>query len=201
MSYYLENNIDYLNNNSNKYLDDFISKLNISNKICNIKKCPNYVLCSNMEPDYILKYNNGTCNQCNKLFGKWKNGIKLTTTPNIKCENCYKTTYCIKTDCEHNLCLKCLKHFYFDIARINSPEPLFPFPEIKTEYYYCLDNEIVSDITMLPEVIEYKKKYNDWTYEKMDNQLRYEEEIAKNSSKNLCPVCNVINKIDSKFKM
>ena len=53
------------------------------------KKCPNYLICSNLNVDNSY---DGICSDCNNLFGKWRNKshiLKIKDTVDIcpLCEN------------------------------------------------------------------------------------------------------------------
>ncbi len=73
---------------------------------CQPIKCPNFRLCSNASPQWVLFCHGGRCGNCNICFG-----CNLTFTD--KAEECVvcmedKTTF-IKWQCQHDLCVDCFR--------------------------------------------------------------------------------------------
>ena len=78
---------------------------------CELKKCPNFILCETYVPEETLDCYYGLCYQCSiayKLCGKGKGTLKVFE--NTKCAHCEKNTKCIEQSyCNDILCLECFK--------------------------------------------------------------------------------------------
>ena len=82
---------------------------------CQPIKCPNYILCGNMNPQCILSCHHGLCTSCDILFGTWRGskGI-LEISDNAVCSICLKIKQGIsQPNCNNILCFKCFRRCYF----------------------------------------------------------------------------------------
>ena len=175
------------NDDENKYYKD----PNIECKYdCKIEKCPNYLLCREIMPKYMLLAHDGLCMNCDISFGRWDGGKGiLTFKNNIQCPICLETNHAISLPkCNHFICINCFFNcYYYDRIYVkNNPPPQFPYPkEIENEY----DKDPDIDKWKNDELIQkWDKKYNEWYDEK--DTLSYKGEYISN-----CPLCSLKNDI------
>lgn len=100
---------------------------------CRLQECPNFRLCGNREPQFILDFNQGVCNACTAHFGPHL--LDFYDHCTFECPVCLRTTdHPIGLPrCSHRLCLDCFRVIYLDET---SPFPAFPYsPEQENEYF------------------------------------------------------------------
>ena len=77
---------------------------------CTLKECPNFPMCRNRRPFYILDSHDGFCPICAIVIGR-----KLETVESALCVGCQKTynEAIQQPQCQHCLCSRCFKNIYF----------------------------------------------------------------------------------------
>ena len=125
---------------------------------CVLIECPNYVLCNNKGPQWVLSCSNGICIDCDLTFGTWKGGKGILETKlDIECCVCLEE-HCLGISlpkCVHFICVICMKKRYF--PKHNPVFPKFPYPELEDEYDDDPDNE---KWTMYPLILQYQRIWN-----------------------------------------
>lgn len=145
-------------------------------------KCPNYIVCGSMLPEWVLCCHSGTCRSCNVKYGTWKRKIGkgniLTFIDNIECPVCLETGRGVQqVFCDHYLCINCFKTMYEkDYTRDYSKEPPFPYPELKAAYY---DQDNDDKWKEYPLITKWQDKWDEW----------YNDELKTPQSMTLCPLC------------
>ena len=78
---------------------------------CKVEKCPNFTLCKNYVPKFMLDEYYDLCYECSiayKPCGKGKGVLKVFKEK--ECEKCKRNTECIEQAfCDHILCMDCFK--------------------------------------------------------------------------------------------
>jgi hypothetical protein len=107
----------------NEYEKDNI----ICNYNCLPKKCPNYILCNTMAPEWLFGCHSGMCMNCNITFGTWKGGKGIPEIKdNTECPICLETKICItQPKCEHFTCIDCFKRCHYGDDFLDDPIFLF----------------------------------------------------------------------------
>lgn len=160
----------------------------ICNFNCMPKKCPNYVICSNRAPLFILEFNNGVCNECVTRLGKClenptpSNPILEILNNTEECPVCLQVVdKTVKNPrCIHKLCFQCLKAIYwYEDSLFMDIRPTFPIT-VGVEEEYLVEPEIYINNEL---VIEWKKQLGSWN----ENRLKF----VMNNKKYLkhCPIC------------
>ena len=77
---------------------------------CKPIKCPNYLFCNSLCPQWYLYCHKGFCVNCAICYGKL-----LNTMDNVKCTFCTKknTLGVQNPKCDHYLCVDCFKRLYY----------------------------------------------------------------------------------------
>ena len=74
------------------------------NNHCELKKCNNFIICNEKDPQWLLNCHYGCCNECYQIYGP------LNFLEDIKeCCICFENKKQIKLTCNHKLCLDCFK--------------------------------------------------------------------------------------------
>lgn len=152
---------------------------------CSLQQCPNFLICGNEEPYFMLIFNNGVCNECFSKFGPCiqnsnpSNPNLIFDYENFDCPIClqYVDVKVKNPRCDHCLCIKCMKGIYFtDIEYPN--EPQFPYPNTENEYYED-PNLFLNDI----QVQLWKRSIGSWNEERVHYILENRKYLKH------CPVC------------
>lgn len=103
---------------------------------CVLIECPNYIVCENKNPQWVMGCHTGLCFDCELGFGEWINGKGILETK-------YEVDCCVCLDesclgislpfCSHYICVSCMKKIYFP-KNYEIREPKFPYPELEIEY-------------------------------------------------------------------
>lgn len=97
---------------------------------CQPVECPNFKVCGQVCPKWLLGCHDGRCWSCNFHFGK-----NLTfLEEDQECPICLETKpSVVQPNCTHSVCIDCFKR-----TRVDGPErrppPPFPFPDQEDEY-------------------------------------------------------------------
>lgn len=80
-------------------------------KNCVLEKCPNFILCKNYIPKFMLEEYYDICYPCSIQYKPCGNGKGiLKTFINHECEKCGDKTECIECSfCDHIFCMQCFK--------------------------------------------------------------------------------------------
>lgn len=112
---------------------------------CQPIKCPNYLLCNNIGPQWYLYCHDNRCCDCDIRFGKWNNKNNkgnLIFMDNLEeCCICYENNRIgvSQPRCDHFICINCFKKCYYAKSLEYPP---FPYPsDIEDEYDNDPDNE------------------------------------------------------------
>ncbi len=151
---------------------------NIScNHNCQPVKCPNYIICGRLEPQYILWCHKGVCmSPCGILF----HNKHLQFFENIECPICLETKICVKQlHCDHKICTDCFKRCHLP-PYWNDPEPEFPYDsELEDEYYSHWENPRWRND---PLIQKYERDSKNWEIER-------EIREANESYLKVCSIC------------
>ena len=104
----------------------------------------------------------------------------LEISNDLECPICLEIKKCISQPrCEHTVCIDCFKRCYY-VNENYEDEPMFPYPDIKDEYYNDTENSKWDNDYPLIKI--YNEEHNKWDDEKTE---KYEkEEYLRN-----CPLC------------
>lgn len=155
---------------------------------CKPVKCPNYILCDSVHPQWVADCNFGSCANCAIM------SVHVVEMGELECPICIDTVLCIKQrNCDHHICLTCWKrcdyeiHFDSSLHRchcgdpdeVNEPE--FPYSAETEDAYY--DREM-NDHTWSEDelIIAYNNAWNEW--DEARGRKRDNEENLR-----LCPIC------------
>jgi len=122
------------------------------------KDCINSDICLNFcDDDKIL------CNECNALFGKWRNGpsILKKTKDEQECPICQSKGECyFRPFCNHFLCIQCFQKFLYGIQ---PNKPTFPFKNKESEFWTNTEyqKQCQNDKSVILYLID-MKKYDDY---------------------------------------
>jgi hypothetical protein len=156
---------------------------------CRAEECPNYWICGNSAPLFMLEFNNGVCNDCITRLGKCPENsspsdpildhLELETPED--CPVCFQSVMNMVKNprCCHALCLSCFKAIYWSDDTLIQDLPSFPYSEQKEEEYYLDPNLFLHD----PLVIRWKKQIGSWN----ENRIQYILENKKYLKH--CPIC------------
>ena len=97
---------------------------------CQPMKCPNFLVCGRIEPQWVLRCHKGLCiSPCTTSFGY------LQFTDNEECPICLEIKTCVKQlQCDHKTCVDCFKRCHLP-PYWDDPQPEFPYDsELEDEY-------------------------------------------------------------------
>jgi len=156
---------------------------------CTPRECPNFLVCGNTEPQFILEFNRGVCNACTVSFGpNWENDapsnpileVDYTYHADADCPVCLlaKTPRIKNPRCSHYLCIACIRLIY-GLDGLPEGQPPFPGPEPTEEEYYARPNWFIND----PLVQDWKRRMGSWNEERMRYVLTHSQYLKH------CPLC------------
>ena len=150
---------------------------------CQPIKCPNYILCKTIAPQWLFYCHGGMCMNCNILFGTWKGGNgKPKIIDNMECPICLDTKACIsQPKCKHFTCIDCFKRCYWGDENYDiENKPKFPYDsEIEEEYYDNTEDPKWENDEL---IIKYNKEDEEW-------ERKREEHFNKEENLKQCPLC------------
>lgn len=141
---------------------------------CVPRKCPNFLVCGSIDPEWLLRCKRGTCVHCDMSFGK----VLTLSTEDEECPICFDTKPLVQLlNCDHKVCVSCFKRCWNGPPRTG--EPQFPYPEREDEY-----DEGGPDhpLNFDPLVIKYNRDWNRW-----DDEWNYR--YGQENSIRKCPLC------------
>jgi hypothetical protein len=139
---------------------------------CTPKKCPNYLVCRCIAPEWYYHCHRGTCMNCAMMWGN------LEFTDNIECPICFETKKGVKQlKCDHKICVDCFRRCNYGEKK---PQPVFPYSnEIEEEHDEDHDNpKWLED----PLIVKYRLE---WIQYEIDEDTTYEKE----ASLRICSIC------------
>ncbi len=144
---------------------------------CEPVKCPNFAMCGEADPKWVLSCHDGRCLYCNMFFGK---NLAFPEEPQ-ECPICLETKpSVVQPNCSHTVCIDCFKR-----SRFNGPprtgEPQFPYPDLEDEYFET-GNESSNPMFFDPLVMKYNEDWNRW-----DNA--WQESYTREGNLRKCPMC------------
>jgi hypothetical protein len=150
-------------------------------------KCKNYIICEDLLPRWWFKCKgNYLCINCHMMFGTWgsventhigKGTLKISN--NLECPICFEIKQCISQPrCEHSVCIDCFKRCYY--GEKCEGEPIFPYSDVKDEYYDDQENPKWDDYYPLIKI--YNEEHNKWD-DKNTEKYNTEEYLRK------CSLC------------
>lgn len=141
---------------------------------CEPLQCPNYIVCDNIAPQFILDCHGGVCPGCNISIGS------LVTKKDKECSVCLKKTLGILRECKkHYFCLDCFKRGWY--GHLDNP-PEFPYSEEVCEKWERLHRRLDKFLARHPLIEDYDAKYDKW----LDEQdIRYRRNVEKRT----CQLC------------
>lgn len=86
---------------------------------CRHIKCPNYLLCGVIAPQWVYNCHNGRCGNCNISFGKDLTFKQSQEECGICLEN--KSSFVQLPACNHFICVECFRECYW--PKNNDGEP------------------------------------------------------------------------------
>jgi hypothetical protein len=97
---------------------------------CKILPCPNFTVCGNSYPEWLLRCHRGLCQNCNMLFK-----YLVFTENEEECPICFEKKLHVKQlNCNHKICVDCFKRCYIP-PYWNDPQPDFPYSsDVEDEY-------------------------------------------------------------------
>jgi hypothetical protein len=146
---------------------------------CELKRCPNYIVCGESLPEYVLDSSDGLCINCDVFWGAWRGGKKsLGEFPDTECPVCLEITTCVsQPKCNHHICPDCFKKCWFPSE---PPQPKFPYPQDQEDEY---DNNPDAEKWQDDPLI--KKYHTDFRNWEISCEIRYDS----NKNLRLCPIC------------
>lgn len=153
---------------------------------CKLRKCPNFIICNNKEPYYILEFNRGVCNDCSVNFGKCIENPTTSYPKLLFSDQSLSCPVCLQVSknnvknprCSHFLCITCIKAIYVYSINEFPKEPSFPHPDRENEYYenpeWFLNDEFV---------IKWKKQWGSWNEDRINYILSNKKYLKR------CPIC------------
>lgn len=153
---------------------------------CTRRECPNFFICGNEEPQFILDFNRGVCTECSTHVGRsLENGSPsnpvLQTKEDHECPVCFQTAQGIKNPrCNHYLCIKCLKAIYWYDDSLDGliPRPEFPHVGQEDEFYEYPDLFVNDQL-----VNEWKQRIGSWNEERVWYVVHNKRYLKH------CPIC------------
>lgn len=119
------------------------------------KECINSFICQNpCDNDKEI------CNDCNALFGKWRNGPSILQKVENKqrCPICFDVNDCYyRPFCNHFLCIQCFQKFLFGIQP-NKP----PFPYKNKEKLFISNPHLFDNDKSVQFYLQELTKYNEY---------------------------------------
>ena len=154
---------------------------------CKLQNCPNYIICSNTAPQFMLNFNKGVCNDCITKLGKCienpttSNPILSITDSIDDCPVClqFKSKSVNNPRCSHKICIDCIKAIYwYEDHLFRDLIPVFPHTELEQTFIYepelFINDKLVS---------EWKKQLGSW------NEHRIEFVVNNKKYLKHCPIC------------
>lgn len=144
---------------------------------CQPIKCPNYLVCEHLRPQWFLWCHRGVCGTpCGVSF----NNTHLQFFENTECPICFETITCVKQiNCEHKICIDCFKRCHLP-PYWNDPQPDFPYDSsVEDEYDNDQENPRWRND---PLIQKYERDSNKWYN---DREIREESE----SYLKVCSLC------------
>lgn len=141
---------------------------------CIPKKCPNYIICEELAPEWFFNCHNGTCMNCAIRF----KGELIFTKDNTDCPICLECKMSVKhINCKHTICIECFKKCF---ACEDVLYPVFPYnDQIQLEWEEDPDNERWEKYPLI-------KSWNAMCI-KIDNEC--EEKYEEQEYLRKCPMC------------
>lgn len=118
------------------------------------KDCVNSTICQN-----FCDNDKEICNECNALFGKWRNGCSVLkkTEKEQECPICSDKGECyFRPFCNHFLCVQCFQKFLYGIQPI---KPTFPYKNKENNEDFIIENK--NDKSVIAYFLEINK-YNNY---------------------------------------
>ena len=142
---------------------------------CQPMKCPNYLICGHIRPEWFLNCHKGLCMTPCAISFKYLHFVE-----NKECPVCLETTICVKQlKCEHLICVECFKRCHLP-PYWNDTQPEFPYDsELEEEYECQWDNPRWRNDPLIQKYEEDSKKWQ------IDREIREENE----SYLKVCPLC------------
>jgi hypothetical protein len=147
------------------------------NHNCQPIKCPNYLVCEHLEPQWLLWCHKGVCmSPCGVLF----NNTQLQFTENKECPVCLEIKTCVKQlKCIHSICIDCFKRCHLP-PYWNDPQPQFPYSsEIEDDY-----ENTINDLRWKNDPL-IQKYHEDWDKWELERTMKESSE----SYLKVCPIC------------
>lgn len=132
--------------------------------------CPNYLVCRNREPRWVLDCHSGLCANCDIVFGTWDGGPGRLKFSYDNCAVCRTTTDCVQLlYCHHKLCVGCFR---------------------KTHRFYDEKDDVKLMIEQHQEEDEIYLEHlrNDFIVDYVDQNIVAEEDEPQSLKYN-CPIC------------
>jgi hypothetical protein len=141
---------------------------------CQPMKCPNYLICGELMPQWVLCCHKGTSMSCAVSFGH------LQFFENVECPICLDTKMCVKQkNCDHKICVDCFKRCHLP-SYWSDPQPAFPYDsELEDEYDSHWENPRWRND---PLIQKYNDDFDRW-------ELEREIREANESYLKVCPLC------------
>jgi hypothetical protein len=141
---------------------------------CTPKKCPNFLVCENIVPEWLLLCKGGHCLKCDMAFGK----VLTFSTEDEECPVCLETKPTVKLlNCDHTMCFSCFKRCWDGPPE--PPQPPFPYPEFEDEFEEDVMNH---PLNFDPRVIKWYRDMDAWEQRR---SAAYEMERSNRQ----CPLC------------
>ena len=117
---------------------------------CKPIRCPNYIYCKKVTPQWVLSENEGVCLDCYSLFGN------LRIVEDKQCSLCPKTTLSLQDpNTSQEVCISCYMREYYSYP-VDAPE--FPYSQKIRNRYDKNPVPLEND----PLIQQYLQDYSDW---------------------------------------
>jgi hypothetical protein len=123
-------------------------------------QCVNYLVCYN-----FITSDKTICDECYALFGSWRGTdehLTITDDDIVDCPLCHNPgkKICVKRPrCKHYLCVDCFRKLYFGYEL---DEPVFPFKNKETDFWFKYNNGIDEEWMTDKSVQQYLTDTENW---------------------------------------
>jgi hypothetical protein len=155
---------------------------------CSLQECPNYVICQNSVPLFMLEFNGGVCTDCSIRFGRCPENPNTSQPVLDMIDNLQECPVCLQSSaigvqnprCNHYLCVSCIRTIYwYEDNLLAEFRPEFPHPSNIEEDYYNEPNLFVNDDL----ITKWKKALGSW------NERRLKFVLENKKYLKHCPIC------------
>jgi len=155
---------------------------------CMLQECPNYMICHNYAPLFMLEFNGGVCNDCVIHFGRCPENPTPSQPVLETIDDLEQCPVCLQSStigvqnprCDHYLCVSCIKTIYwYEDTLLSEFAPVFPHsPDVEEDYYKDPNGYINDEL-----ITKWKKALGSWNEKRLQFVLENKKYLKH------CPVC------------